>query len=78
MTTLEAALKVLQDAGTPLHYREITKRILAAKLWNTDGRTPEATVNAQLAVDVKKNGSASAFRRVGRGEHLNARDEAEQ
>jgi restriction system protein len=67
MTALEAALRVLQEAGIPLHYREITKRILAAGLWKTDGKTPAATINAQLAVDVKKNGSASAFRRAGRG-----------
>ena len=67
MTTLEAALKVLQDAGTPLHYVEITKRVLAAKLWQTAGKTPEATINARLGVDVKKNGPASAFRRAGRG-----------
>lgn len=67
MSALEAALKVLQQAGTPLHYREIVKRILEAKLWVTAGKTPEATVNAQLAVDVKTRGKASAFRRCGRG-----------
>lgn len=67
MTTLEAVLKVLQEARTPLHYREITKRILAAKLWQTEGKTPEATINARLSVDAKKNGPASAFRRAGRG-----------
>jgi restriction system protein len=67
MTALEAALKVLQDAGTPLHYRDITKRVLSAGLWSTDGKTPEATINAQLSVAVKKKGTASAFRRAGRG-----------
>jgi restriction system protein len=67
VTTLEAILKVLQEAGTPLHYREITKRVLAAGLWKTEGKTPDATINARLAVDVKKNGRASAFRRVGPG-----------
>ncbi len=67
MTALDAALKVLQEAGTPLHYREITKRVLDGGLWETDGKTPQATINAQLAVDVKQNGKASAFRRAGRG-----------
>ncbi|MBP8801791.1 MAG: restriction endonuclease [Kiritimatiellae bacterium] len=67
MTVLEAALKVLQQAGEPLHYREITEGILKAKLWTTTGKTPEATVNAQLAVDAKTKGAASVFRRVGRG-----------
>lgn len=67
MTALEAALKVLQDKGGPLHYREITKRILAGKLWKCAGKTPEATINAQLAVNINKNGKASIFRRAGRG-----------
>ena len=67
MTALEAALRVLQDEGKPLHYREITSRILAGKLWQCSGKTPEATINAQLAVNIKKNGRASAFRRAGRG-----------
>lgn len=67
MSALNAVLRVLQDAGTPLHYREITRRILAANLWETEGKTPEAAVNARLAEDLKKNGSVSAFCRIGRG-----------
>ena len=67
MTALEAALRVLQDDGKPLHYREITKRILVGQLWQCSGKTPEATINAQLAVNIKKNGKASPFRRAGRG-----------
>lgn len=67
MTALKAVETVLKDAGEPLHYREITKRILHRGLWNTQGRTPEATINAQLAVDVKKKGASSRFRRQGPG-----------
>ncbi len=67
MNTLEAAFKILQDATEPLHYQEITKRILAAKLWKTHGKTPDATINARLAVDIKKKGAASAFRRTSGG-----------
>ena len=67
MNALDAALKVLQDAGKPLHYEEITKRILSARLWNTQGKTPEATVNARLAVDIKKKGASSSFQRTGGG-----------
>ena len=67
LSALDAALKILQEAESPLHYREITKRVLAAGLWKTEGKTPDATINARLAVDIKKNGPASAFRRAGRG-----------
>lgn len=67
MTALDAALRVLQEAGGSLHYREITKRVLDDGLWSTEGKTPEATINAQLATDLKRKGKASAFRRAGRG-----------
>ena len=66
MTALEAVLRILQDEGKPLHYREITRRILDQGLWKCRGKTPEATINAQLTVAIKK-GKASVFRRVGRG-----------
>ena len=67
MSALDAAVKVLEVAGKPLHYREITRRMLQSGLWATEGKTPEATVNAQLAVDIKKSGKASRFMRFGRG-----------
>jgi hypothetical protein len=67
MSALDAARKILQDAEAPLHYQEITKRVLSAGLWKTNGKTPAATINAQLATNIKKNGPASAFRRAGRG-----------
>lgn len=66
-SALGAALKVLLDAGEPLHYKEITRRILESGIWTTSGKTPDATINAQLSVDVKRKGSSSAFRRVERG-----------
>lgn len=67
MSALSAALKVLQVADKPLHYREIAERMLDQGLWATAGKTPHATVNAQLAMDIKKRGAASAFQRSGRG-----------
>ena len=67
MNALDAAFEVLRDAGSPLHYREITERILAQKLWLTEGRTPWDTVNARLAVDIKTGGPASRFVRVSPG-----------
>ncbi len=67
MTALQAVHKVLQDAKNPLHYEEITKRVLASQLWKTQGKTPAATINALLAVNIKKMGAASAFRRTGGG-----------
>ncbi len=67
MSALDGAVVVLEQAGKPLHYREITERMVKFGIWSTKGKTPEATVNAQLAVDIKKSGKASRFMRFGRG-----------
>jgi restriction system protein len=66
VTLLEAVLQVLTDAGEPLHYREITDRIMAAG-WQTEGKTPWATVNARLATDINQHGSSSKFMRTAPG-----------
>jgi restriction system protein len=67
MSVLEAAETVLDEAGEPLHFQEITKRILQRQLWTTSGATPEATVNAAIAVDIKDHGTSSRFQRIDRG-----------
>jgi restriction system protein len=65
VTFLDAAYQVLRQAGQPLHYTEITSRALAAKLIDTEGQTPEATMGSRLYVDTKRPGSR--FRKVGKG-----------
>lgn len=70
MTFLDAAYEILKQAGQPLHYREITERALAQGLITTAGKTPEATMNAQLAINIKRaeeGGPPTPFVRVGRG-----------
>jgi restriction system protein len=67
MSALSAIESLLTEMGTPLHYLEITRLILERGLWKTAGKTPEATVNALLAVDIKKHGSNSRFQRTGEG-----------
>jgi hypothetical protein len=66
MSAPRAALRVLSEAGTPLHVKEITRRILEQRLWTTPGKTPHATVNAQLSVEIQKKGAQARFRRKGR------------
>ncbi|HEO69670.1 MAG TPA: restriction endonuclease [Candidatus Hydrogenedentes bacterium] len=57
----EGTIAVLQEAGEPLHAKEIAKRLLDKKLWSTEGKTPHATVSARLYSDIKKNGDKSPF-----------------
>ncbi|MBN1135423.1 MAG: restriction endonuclease [Anaerolineae bacterium] len=64
MTFVEAAEQVLRTAGEPLHYEEITKRALAQGLLTTTGKTPAATLNAQIVVSINTKGDSSPFVRV--------------
>ena len=61
MSLLDAIEKVLSSADSPLHVTEIYKAITEQDLWQSSGKTPEATIGAQLYSDIKKNGDASPF-----------------
>jgi HB1, ASXL, restriction endonuclease HTH domain len=63
----EAIKKVLAESAIPLHYTEIAEQILSRSYYETDGATPAATVNAQLASSIKHDGEKSPFIRVGKG-----------
>jgi restriction system protein len=67
VTVKEAIAWVLKEAGRPLSYREIARRAIEQGRWSTGGKTPEATVNAQITTDIKKKGEKSLFRRVSPG-----------
>ena len=65
MTVKDAALQILRSAGEPLHAKEIAKRAIKAGLWQTKGKTPDATIGARLYSDIKTNGDQSTFVKVG-------------
>ena len=67
MDSLDAAETVLAAAGKPLHYGEITRRILAQGLWQTEGKTPIATISARLSTDLKHHAANTRFERCGPG-----------
>lgn len=62
-TLREAAIDVLREQG-PMHYQELTERILADGMASSASKTPAASLNAILAVDIKSNGDQSRFMRV--------------
>ncbi|MBN1971031.1 MAG: hypothetical protein JW870_16810 [Candidatus Delongbacteria bacterium] len=57
----QSALQILKKSKKPLHYKEITRLALEEGILETDGKTPEASMNAQLIMDVKNKGKASDF-----------------
>jgi len=67
LTWPEAIKKVLASSPTPLHYKDITERIIAQSLRSSLGATPAATVNAQISNSVKQKDSNSPYVRMGKG-----------
>ncbi|MBL9038754.1 MAG: restriction endonuclease, partial [Archangium sp.] len=55
MTFYEAALRVLEEAGAPLHAGEITKRSLDKGLLSHTGKLPDVTMLSRLAAMAKRS-----------------------
>lgn len=63
----DAIDKVLGDATTPLHYKDIAERIMSQEMRRNMGATPAATVNAIVTSSIKTEGDSSPYVRVSRG-----------
>ena len=69
----DCAQKVLEEFGDkkPMHYREITQKALENGWLTTNGKTPEATMYAQIITEIKRQqgrGEQPRFVQLGRGE----------
>ena len=67
MSGLDAAAKVLADAGEPLGCKTIVERAIEKGYWKTGGKTPAATVYAAILREIQKKGDASRFAKADRG-----------
>jgi hypothetical protein len=67
MRSLDAAVKILIEAGVPLRPNEIARRMIDQHLWVTAGRTPGATIDSRISVDIRDNGQKSLFQRTAPG-----------
>ncbi len=65
MSILEAAEKVLREAGGPLSGDVLTQRMVDAGLWTPVTKTPSASVRSAIYVHIKKGGRT--FVKVGKG-----------
>ncbi len=57
----DSAYQILKEVNAPLHSNDITDIALQRGLLVTAGKTPRATMNAQLIVDINKNREQSRF-----------------
>ena len=67
MTWRKAIDKVLGESTKPLHYNEITERMISDGLRKNLGATPAATVNAQISSSIKHDAEKSPYVRVSKG-----------
>ena len=64
LTWKKAINKVLSSSSTPLHYNEITERIISEGFRENLGATPAATVNAAISASIKHDGESSPYIRI--------------
>ena len=66
MSFKKAAEYILKNSDEPLSAQEIAEQALEQGILSSEGKTPEATMAAQLYVDINKN-KKTKFKKVGRG-----------
>lgn len=59
-----SAIAILTEASKPLHYKEITRLALENGILETEGATPDASMNAQIVMEIKNKGKLSDFIRT--------------
>jgi len=64
---LDAAARVLREAGEPMNCGDIVKMALEKGYWQTGGKTPAATVYAAILREIAVKGAESRFRKTERG-----------
>jgi len=55
MKIYDAARKVLEEVGEPMHYAELTEEMLKRGYWRTLSQTPKVTVYSSLYTHMKKH-----------------------
>ena len=64
---LDAAAQVLDEGGEPMSCKAMVERMLAKGLWQTNGKTPAATIYAAITREIATKGDAARFRKAARG-----------
>jgi hypothetical protein len=67
MSGLDAAAKVLAEAGEPMRCKEIVDTMIAKRYWTTNGKTPAATIYAAILREIQKKGKDARFKKTDRG-----------
>jgi HB1, ASXL, restriction endonuclease HTH domain len=67
-SALDGAVRVLTEAkGGPLGCGQMVEQMLEKGYWQTDGKTPAATLYSAILREIKQKGKAARFRKTDRG-----------
>ena len=64
---LDAAYRILKEAGHPMHGREIVQACLTGGLWATDAADPELSGTTTLYSEIRRRPNIRGFTLLGRG-----------
>jgi hypothetical protein len=68
LSALDAAAKVLQEAGQPLNCQQLIQAMAAKGYWTSPaGKTPAATLYAAILRETKTKASQARFQKTSRG-----------
>ena len=67
MSGLDAAAKVLAEAGEPMNCKVLVDCMIAKGYWSTGGKTPAATIYAAIIREIAVKGDTSRFHKTDRG-----------
>lgn len=67
LSGLDAAARVLREAGEPMSCRAIAQKAIEGGLWSPGGKTPHATIYSAMLREIRDKGASSRFRKVDRG-----------
>ena len=71
LSALDAAAKVLQEAGQPLNCQEMIAAMAAKGYWTSPvGKTPAATLYAAMAREIKIKADQARFQKSARGQFV--------
>ncbi len=71
LSALDAAAKVLQEAGTPLNCQDLIAAMAARGYWSSPaGKTPASTLYAALLREIKTKGKQARFQKAARGQFV--------
>jgi len=65
---LDAAVAVLAEAGKPMNCGDVVKVALEKGYWQTNGKTPAATIYAAIIREIAAKGKDARFRKTDRGQ----------